>query len=157
MGSSRFAALPAAALLRSRGFHAVVELASTGLPTAPAKDTLAIGISASGSTTETIEALGRHRGTSLTVAVTNDPEGPLAEVADVTLPLLAGTEGGGVACLTFQATLAVLQLVAGALSTGGPAVAELRAVAAAEALRASDAQPGCPSSPTSSRRRRRRT
>ncbi len=34
----------------------------------------------------------RHRGTSLTVAVTNDPEGPLAAVADVTLPLLAGIE-----------------------------------------------------------------
>ena len=30
MGSSRFAALPAAALLRSRGVDAVAELASTG-------------------------------------------------------------------------------------------------------------------------------
>jgi glucosamine--fructose-6-phosphate aminotransferase (isomerizing) len=137
MGSSRFAALPAAALLRSRRFDAVVELASTGLPAAPAKDTLAVGISASGATAETVEALERHRGTSLTVAVTNNPEGPLAAVADVTLPLLAGIEGGGVACLTFQATLAVLQLLAGAVAAGGPAIAELeRAIASAEALRA---------------------
>lgn len=137
MGSSRYAALPAAALLRSRGFDAVVELASTGLASAPSTGTLVVGISASGATVETVETLERHRGTSLTVAVTNDPEGPLSTVADVTLPLRAGAEGGGVACLTFQATLAVLQLLAGALTGGGPAIAELeRAIASAEALRA---------------------
>ena len=61
MGSSRFAALPAAALLRSRGVDAVAELSSTGLPTRPAADLLAVGISASGSTPETVEALTRHR------------------------------------------------------------------------------------------------
>ena len=62
MGSSRFAALPAAALLRSRGFDAVAEYSSTALPTAPAADLLAVGISASGTTPETVEALARHRG-----------------------------------------------------------------------------------------------
>ena len=68
MGSSRFAALPAAALLRSRGIDAVAEVASTALPTKPAADALAVGISASGSTPETVEALGRHAGVSRTVA-----------------------------------------------------------------------------------------
>ncbi len=138
MGSSRFAALPAAALLRSRGFDAVAEYSSTGLRTAPSADTLAVGISASGGTSETVEALALHRGTSVTVAVTNDPNGTLAEVADIILPLYAGVEEGGVACLTYQATLAVLHLLAAALTTGGPGVPDLRpAVAAAASLRTS--------------------
>jgi fructoselysine-6-P-deglycase FrlB-like protein len=72
-----------------------------------------IGISASGTTPETVEALAAHEGTSRTVAITNAPDGPLAAGSDVVLPLLAGTEEGGVACRTFQATLAVLLLLAG--------------------------------------------
>jgi glucosamine--fructose-6-phosphate aminotransferase (isomerizing) len=136
MGSSRFAALPAAALLRSRGFDAVAELASTGLAAPPAKDTLAIGISATGGSEETIKALERHRGVSRTLAVTNNPQSRIAESADAVLPLHAGTEEGGVACLTFQATLALLQLVAGRLTAGGPATADLEpAIVAATALR----------------------
>lgn len=63
MGSSRFAAVSIAALLRSRGFDTVAELASTGSPTLPSADTLAVGISASGKTAETVEALNTHRGT----------------------------------------------------------------------------------------------
>jgi fructoselysine-6-P-deglycase FrlB-like protein len=137
MGSSRFAALPVAALLRSRGFDAVAELASTGLPAVPSRETLVVGVSAGGSTPETVEALARHHGTSLTVAVTNAPGGELADAADVVVPLGAGAETGGVACLTFQATLAVLHLLAGRLAGGAPRVDDLRpAVAAAEALRA---------------------
>jgi glutamine---fructose-6-phosphate transaminase (isomerizing) len=137
MGSSRFAALPAAALMRSRGLDAVAELATTALATPPRKDTLAIGISASGSSAETVEALARHRGTSTTVAVTNNPEGALGEVADIVLPLVAGVEEGGVACLTFQATLAVLPLLAAALTESGPSVDDLRpAIPAIAALRA---------------------
>lgn len=135
MGSSRFAALTAAAHLRARGVDAVAELASTGLPTRPRPGTLVLGISASGSTAETVEALARHRGAARTVAVTNRPDGDLAQAADDVLPLLAGEEAGGVACLTYQATLAVLLLACGRL-TGAPAVDALRpAVDAAAALR----------------------
>ncbi len=139
MGSSRFAALPAAAMLRSRGVDAVAELGSTALGTAPSPDTLAVGISATGGSKETIEALARHRGTSRTAAITNVPSSPIAEAADFVLPLHAGVEEGGVACLTFQATLALLQLLAARLASGrGPAVADLEpAVAAAAALRES--------------------
>lgn len=136
MGSSRFAAVAAAALLRSRGIDAVAELASTGAPTPPSPETLAIGISASGTTSETVEALLAHRGTSVCVAVTNDAESELAAAADFVLPLFAGREEGGVACLTYQATVAVLLLLAGRLADDGPRTDDLRpAVEAAAELR----------------------
>jgi glutamine---fructose-6-phosphate transaminase (isomerizing) len=114
MGSSRFAALTAAAQLRARGVAAVVEYASTDVPTRPGADVLAIGISATGNSAETVAALQRHHGTSRTIALTNAPDGSqLGAVADRVVPLHAGTETGGVACKTFQATLAVLLLAAG--------------------------------------------
>lgn len=137
MGSSRFAAVAAAALLRSRGLDAVAELSSTGSPTPPSPDTLAVGISASGTTAETIEALLAHSGTSECIAITNDPASELAASADAVLPLFAGEEEGGVACLTYQATVAVLLLLAARLLGGGPRVPDLRsAVEAAAVLRA---------------------
>jgi len=113
MGSSRYAALVAAAALRACGVDAVAEYASTGAPAPPAPGTVAIGISASGGTEESVAALARHAGTSRTVAVTNAPDSPLAAAADETVALHAGTELGGVSCKTFQATLAVLLLMAG--------------------------------------------
>lgn len=113
MGSSRFAALTAAAELRRRGAWAVAEHASSGAPVPPGSGVLAVGISASGRTPETVEALARHRGTSRTLAITNFPDRELGAVADEVLPLGAGEELGGIACKTFQATLAVLWLLAG--------------------------------------------
>jgi glucosamine--fructose-6-phosphate aminotransferase (isomerizing) len=113
MGSSRFAALTVAARLRARGIAAVAEYASTDLPTAPGTGVLAIGISATGGSEETVAALARHHGVSATVAITNDPDGALGATADLTVALHAGTEHGGVACKTFQATLAVLLRAAG--------------------------------------------
>ncbi len=140
MGSSRFAALTAVAHLRSRGIDAYAELASTGLASRPRPGTLVVGISASGGTAETIEALARHRGMSPTVAVTNCPDSAIEEVADITLPLLAGEEEGGVACVSFQATLAVLLLLCRRLA-GDAGVDTLRpAVAACDALRATRAE-----------------
>ena len=137
MGSSRFAALTAAALLRARGVAAWAEYASTMSPTLPSRGTLAVGISASGATAETVSALERHAGTSATVAVTNVPGSAIEAPADVVLPLLSGPEEGGVACVSFQATLAVLLLLAGRVAPGaGVSVAELRpAVDLAAALR----------------------
>jgi fructoselysine-6-P-deglycase FrlB-like protein len=129
MGSSRFAALTAAAALRRRGITAVAEYASTGAPTPPSRDTVAIGISASGRTEETVAALARHRGAGRTVAITNHPDRALADVADDVLPLHAGEETGGVSCKTYQTTLALLLLLAGA-----PVAALRRAPAAQAAL-----------------------
>lgn len=113
MGSSAFAAHAAAVALRARGVDAHVELASAVTPLPPSADTIAIGISASGSSEETIEALDRHVGISRTVAITNNPEAPLAARADVVLPLHAGEEAGGIACRTYLLTLAVLHLLVG--------------------------------------------
>jgi len=124
MGSSRFAALTAAAHLRARGIAAVAEYASTDLPTRPGPDVLAVGISATGGSEETVAALARHHGTSATVAITNHPDGgALGAVAETTVPLRAGVEAGGVACKSFQATLAVLLRATGVPTAGlAPAV-----------------------------------
>ena len=111
MGSSRFAALPAAALLRSRGIDAAVEYASTGAPTPPARGTLAVFVSASGKTPETVEAGRRHSGMSTVVQVTNDVAWDLDE--SLVLPVHAGEEAGGIACRSFQCTVAVLLLLCG--------------------------------------------
>jgi glucosamine--fructose-6-phosphate aminotransferase (isomerizing) len=113
MGSSRYAALDAAAALRARGIAAVAEYASAEVVTPPGPDVVAVGISASGTTEETVAALARHHGTSTSVAITNAPESALADAADIVLPLLAGEERGGVACRTFQATRAVLLRLCG--------------------------------------------
>ena len=45
------------------------------------------------------------------IAVTNHPDGPLGATADSVLSLLAGEEQGGIACKTYQATMAVLLAV----------------------------------------------
>jgi glucosamine 6-phosphate synthetase-like amidotransferase/phosphosugar isomerase protein len=113
MGSSYFAAHAAAVALRARGVDAHVELASAATPMPPSADTIAIGISASGGSEETVEALRRHHGTSRTVAITNAPESAIAEGADVVLPLLCGDEAGGIACRSYLLTHAVLQLLCG--------------------------------------------
>jgi hypothetical protein len=52
------------------------------------------------------------------------------------LPLFAGPEEGGVSCLTYQATVAMLLLLAGRLLDSGPVASDLRpAVEAAARLR----------------------
>jgi D-arabinose 5-phosphate isomerase GutQ len=114
MGSSAYASHTAAALLRSRGIDAHVELASTGTPQPPSGGTLALVVSASGGSEETVEAMARHIGRSTVVAVTNREDSDLARGADVVVPVLAGPEEGGIACRSYTCTLAVLLLMAGA-------------------------------------------
>lgn len=109
MGSSRYAAAVCAARLRAAGLDAVAEFASAvrGWPGGPG--TVAIGISASGRTEETVAALRRHRDAgSAAIAVTNDPHSAIGAAGSSVVDLLAGPEVGGVACRTFQHTLAVL-------------------------------------------------
>ncbi len=115
MGSSRFAALPVAAMLRANGRDVVVERASAVAVAPAAPGTLAVAISASGTTPETLAALARHRdGGSTTVAITNAEGSRLAEVAEHHISLGAGEETGGVACRSFQHTIAVLLAMLGA-------------------------------------------
>ena len=111
MGSSRFASEDAARRLRAVGFSAVSDYASaTNLP--PARpDLLVVGISASGTSHETLAAIDRYRGAATTVAFTEHGDSPLAAVCDVTVPLVAGREAGGVACRSFQHTGLILRLL----------------------------------------------
>lgn len=114
MGSSGYAAGTAVAALRGGGLDAHAELASIGTPQPAAADTLAVMISASGGSGETLEALRRHSGASRVLAITNTPSSVLAAEADESLDVLAGPEPGGVACRSFACTQAVLALMCGA-------------------------------------------
>jgi glucosamine 6-phosphate synthetase-like amidotransferase/phosphosugar isomerase protein len=135
MGSSRFAALTASVLLRSQGMPAWAEYASSPVPSPASPGTLAVGISASGTTPETVAALERHAGRSTTVAITNVPGSAIEGPADIVLPLHSGPEVGGVASVSFQATLAVLLLLAGRI--GGRAEAGVAGLRPAVELAAS--------------------
>lgn len=126
LGSSLYAALDAATMLRAAGVAAWAEHASTASPTPAAHETVLVAISASGGTPEVVAAIGRHRGAGLVVGVTNHPDEPVATEADVVLPLLAGRESSGVSCRTFRATNAVLSLAAGRIVPGLPSVEDLR-------------------------------
>ena len=77
---------------------------------------LAVGISQSGRTPEIATVLDRYkRAGARTLAITNDPDSPLAHSASSSLALGAGEEGAVPATKTFTAQLAALALVAEAL------------------------------------------
>jgi fructoselysine-6-P-deglycase FrlB-like protein len=118
MGSSRFAALDAAALLRAHGIDAHAEPASTGSPQPPAADTLVLAVSATGGSQETVTAMRRHIGTSMVAGVTSRPESPLATEADVCLEIAADGPSG-VACASYRSTVALLRRVCGLFAPVG--------------------------------------
>jgi fructoselysine-6-P-deglycase FrlB-like protein len=118
MGSSAYAAGAAAVRLRAAGLPAVADLATTAMLPAPGPDVLVVAVSATGSSTETVAAAGRYAGTGRLVAVTERPGSPLAELADVVIPLLAGPEPGGVSCRSYRHTVAVLLALADRLAPG---------------------------------------
>jgi glutamine---fructose-6-phosphate transaminase (isomerizing) len=77
---------------------------------------LAVGISQSGRTPEIRTVLDAYaRAGARTLAITNDPDSPLAQSADCSLALAAGEERAVPATKTFTAQLAALALVAEAL------------------------------------------
>jgi glucosamine--fructose-6-phosphate aminotransferase (isomerizing) len=109
MGSSRYAAGVAAGRMRATGIDAVAEYASLEAGTPGGPGTLVIGVSASGETTETLAALARHAETgAILAALTNEPASRIARHADVVVEMAAGEELGGVACRSFQHTVAML-------------------------------------------------
>jgi glucosamine 6-phosphate synthetase-like amidotransferase/phosphosugar isomerase protein len=121
MGSSAYAAGVAAARMRARGIVAVAELASSDLLPAWGPETLVVAISASGRSRETLDALDRVQGDPVTVALTSMPDSLLAARCDRTVLLHAGKEDGGVACRSYQHTLALLMALEAHL-TGSPLV-----------------------------------
>ncbi|MFN8189822.1 MAG: SIS domain-containing protein [Nocardioidaceae bacterium] len=105
MGSSHYADLVAAARLRSRGIDAVAELASSDLLPSVGPDTLVVAVSASAGSAETLDAVERLGVPFVAMA---NREGPLTERAERVVWMQAGEERGGVACRSFQHTLALL-------------------------------------------------
>jgi fructoselysine-6-P-deglycase FrlB-like protein len=108
MGSSAYAAGVAAARLRARGIVATSELASTTLLPNWGAGTLVVATSASGGSVETLDALRRLPGNVRTVALTNTADSAIAAQCGAVVALDAEPEAGGVACRSYQHTLALL-------------------------------------------------
>jgi glucosamine--fructose-6-phosphate aminotransferase (isomerizing) len=140
MGASYHAALVAAAQLQACGVAArAVEATDLIFYSAGLLDTgPLVFVSQSGASAEVAPLTAMlPRGTPL-LAVTNNPDSPLAEAATAVLPVLAGSGERFVATRTFTSTLAVLWLLArhwvGALADR----TALEAIAAAYATALSD-------------------
>ena len=108
MGSSHYAAAVAAARLRARGVDAVAELASSDLLPSVREGTVVVATSASGRSPETRDAMEQYAGRCPLVLLTNVDAPTLGDLADAVVPMQAGVERGGVACRSFQHTLALL-------------------------------------------------
>jgi len=108
MGSSAYAGGVAAARMRARGLVAASELASSALLPDWGPGTLVVATSATGGSLETLDALGRLPSGVTTVALTNTVGSRITERCDSVVELRADPEVGGVACRSFQHTLALL-------------------------------------------------
>ena len=108
MGSSAYAGGVAAARMRARGLIASSELASSHLLPGWEQATLVVATSASGGSAETLDALGRLPGSVHTVALTNTAGSAITQRCDAVVDLAAEPEVGGVACRSYQHTLALL-------------------------------------------------
>jgi glucosamine--fructose-6-phosphate aminotransferase (isomerizing) len=131
MGSSRYAAGAAAARLRAAGVDAVAEYASATTSYPPAQDTLVVAISATGTSRETLRALDRYTGRATVAALTNDVDSAITKRANLLVNMLAGPERSGIACRTYQHTLALLLDLESKLTGGAPAHHLLRKAVAA--------------------------
>jgi glucosamine 6-phosphate synthetase-like amidotransferase/phosphosugar isomerase protein len=108
MGSSAYAGGVAAARMRARGLVAASELASSSVLPAWGPDTLVVATSATGGSVETLDALRRLPVGVTTVALTNTAGSAVTESCGAVVELAAEPEDGGVACRSYQHTLALL-------------------------------------------------
>lgn len=108
MGSSHYANSVAASRMRARGLDVVAELASSDLLPAVRERTVVVAVSASGGSAETLDAVERYQGRCPVVALTNVDGSAIERVAARRIAMLAGIEAGGVACRSFQHTIALL-------------------------------------------------
>lgn len=132
MGSSHYANCIAAARLRAIGIHAVAEIASSELLPARRADTIVIAVSASGSSAETLDAASRYAGRCPVIGLVNVEGSPLTSMVDAVVSMRAGIEAGGVACRSYQHTLALLLALQEQLAPGScPSVAKTITAAAA--------------------------
>lgn len=108
MGSSAYAGGVAAARMRATGLTVTSELASSALLPDWGAGTLVVATSASGGSVETLDALDRLPETAYTIALTNTAGSAITERCRDVVELAAETEVGGVACRSYQHTLALL-------------------------------------------------
>ena len=106
------------------------------------RNALVVGLSQSGESPDIVSVLaeGRQQG-ALTLAITNAIQSPLAQAAEFTIDLRAGTEKAVAATKTYTAELMVVAALAAALSGDREHLAALRRIPAAveEALAQDDA------------------
>jgi glucosamine 6-phosphate synthetase-like amidotransferase/phosphosugar isomerase protein len=133
MGSSAYAAGVAAARMRARGLIASSELASSQLLPSWSEGTLVVATSASGGSTETLDALDRLPGSVHTVALTNTTGSAITAQCDAVVDLMAEPEVGGVACRSYQHTLALLLALECHLTGAGTDALASAVAAAADA------------------------
>lgn len=108
MGSSAYAGGVAAARMRALGLTATSEMASSQLLPRWGARTLVVATSASGGSVETLDALSRLPEGVRTVALTNTADSAVTRRCDAVVDLAAEPEVGGVACRSYQHTLALL-------------------------------------------------
>lgn len=133
MGSSAYAGGVAAARMRARGLVAVSELAATALIPDWGARTLVVATSATGGSVETLDALDRLPAGVSTVAVTNTAGSPITQRCQAVVGLRAEPETGGVACRTYQHTLALLMALEAHLTGADTGALAARLTRAAEA------------------------
>jgi fructoselysine-6-P-deglycase FrlB-like protein len=133
MGSSAYAGGVAAARMRAGGLIAASELASSQLLPNWGAGTLVVATSASGGSAETLDALGRLPSDVRVVGLTNTADSELAERCDAVVMLEAEPEIGGVACRSYQHTLALLMALECELLGASTAALAQTVAAAAEA------------------------
>jgi fructoselysine-6-P-deglycase FrlB-like protein len=132
MGSSAYAGGIVAARMRARGLVATSELASSPLLPDWGAGTVVVATSASGGSVETLDALSRLPADVRVVALTNTPGSAVTARSGAVVELAAEPEVGGVACRSYQHTLALLLALECHL-TGRGTAALADAVAAASA------------------------
>ena len=95
------------------------------------KNALVIGISQSGQSPDIVAVLneGKRQG-CLTVAITNEPDSPLANEGDFVFNIMAGVEEAVAATKTYTAELLVIAMLSAALSADATRWAELERVPA---------------------------
>ena len=90
------------------------------------QNALVIGISQSGQSPDIVSVIEEgRRQNCLTLALTNDPESPLALHADMVLPLMTGPERAVAATKTYTAELMILAMLSAALAEDTAALSSL--------------------------------
>jgi glutamine---fructose-6-phosphate transaminase (isomerizing) len=93
------------------------------------KHALVVGVSQSGQSPDIVSVVaeGKRQG-CLTLAITNEPDSPLAQAADFVLDIQAGTEKAVAATKTYTAQLAMVAMLSAALSDDKARWRELEAL-----------------------------